>query len=174
MLTRFATDLREGGGFAVLTLWLQHRRRRRIADVTVQFWRFGLACLAAAALLEAAATVYAPLGEEPRVALAVGMLALPGFAVAVISGMLYRIVPFLVWFHAQARAGIGGAVPRSAQVAITPAAARGHRLLYLAGCALLGGALFLPATLALPAGVLLAGSGAWLARNLLGVLRRAR
>ena len=156
-------------GFAAMTLWLQQRRRRRIADVTVQFWRFGMACLAAAALLHSVAAAHAPLGEQPRLALAFGLLALPGFAVAVISGMIYRIVPFLMWFHARARAGAGA--PRGIQAIITPAAARGHLFLHLAGCALLGGALFRPAALALPAGLLLAASGAWLARNVFGAVR---
>ncbi|HKJ77581.1 MAG TPA: hypothetical protein VKA64_10305, partial [Gammaproteobacteria bacterium] len=34
--------------FAGTTLWLQHRRRRRLPDVTLDFWRLGMGCLAAA------------------------------------------------------------------------------------------------------------------------------
>jgi hypothetical protein len=158
-------------GFAIATLRLQQRRRRRIADVTVRFWQLAMLCLAAAALLHTASAWYAPLAATALLPLALGVLALPGFAVAVISGMLYKIVPFLVWFHGRARAPGGGA-PRSTQDVIAPDAARWHWRLYLASSALLAAALLWPAWLYRPAAVLLMATGAWLAHNLLGAARR--
>lgn len=163
-------------GFAALTLQLQHRRRRRIADVTVRFWQLAMLCLAAAAALHVAAAWHPALAADPRLPLAVGVLALPGFAVSAISGMLYKIVPFLVWFHAQARAAAGAgagsrAAPRSTQDVIPSRAARAHLRLHLASGALLAGAVIWPAALTLPAGLALMATGAWLARNLLGAAR---
>ena len=38
-----------------------------------------------------------------------GVLMIVGFAMSVINGMLYKIVPFLVWFHLQSRRGPSGA-----------------------------------------------------------------
>jgi hypothetical protein len=42
-------------------------------------------------------------GASPQVDLLLGILLIFGFAVAVINGMLYKIVPFLAWFHLQAQ-----------------------------------------------------------------------
>lgn len=89
--------------FAAVTLYLQGRRRRRVADVTLDYWRVGLASLTAAVLLGLAPDTkgYGPI--------LLGILFLYGFAVSVASGMLYKILPFLAWFHLQsqlqARAG---------------------------------------------------------------------
>ena len=156
--------------FAVTTLWLQQHRRRRIADVTVQFWKLAMLCLIGVALLGAASTWLAPLDSDPRLPLVLGTLALFGFAVAVVSGMLYKIVPFLIWFHAQARAR-GHVTLRGTQDIVTPAAARWHLRLHLMSFALLAGALFWPVGLSRPAGLLWMATGAWLARNLYGAAR---
>ncbi|MGM0676212.1 MAG: hypothetical protein ACQETW_02220 [Pseudomonadota bacterium] len=85
--------------FAVVTLWLQSRRRRRNADVTVYFWRTGLIALLAAIALWALAHLLP--GWPPRgpLMLLPVWLFLAGFAMSIINGMLYKIVPFLVWLH---------------------------------------------------------------------------
>ena len=78
------------------TVWrLLQARRRRIADATLRFWQTGLLMLP---LALAAVTVYV-LERSPRWALVFGALYLLGFAGAIINGMLYKIVPFLVWLH---------------------------------------------------------------------------
>lgn len=80
------------GVFAVLTLRLQAQRRRPVWDPTLSFWWLGMACLlgaCAAWLLDAPGPL-------------VGVLALAGAGVAVPSGVLYKVVPFLAWFHLQA------------------------------------------------------------------------
>ena len=84
--------------FAAATLQLQHRRRRRVADVTLDYWRVGLASLAAAVLLG-----MVPGAEGPWLPILQGILFLYGFAVSVVSGMLYKILPFLTWFHLQSQ-----------------------------------------------------------------------
>lgn len=86
-------------GFAASTLVLQHRRRRSRPDVTIAYWRTGLACLLVAVCLWVTRQLPAAAGINDRFDLILGVLLLPGFSVSVINGMLYKIVPFLVWLH---------------------------------------------------------------------------
>lgn len=89
--------------FAGATLYLQYRRRRRVPDVTLQFWRVGMTSLILAALLWLAGQIRVMLSEHPFYALAVGVLFIVGFVLSVIIGMLYKIAPFLIWFHLQGK-----------------------------------------------------------------------
>lgn len=82
-------------GYAILTLRLQSRRKRRVFDGPMRFWQVGLV-----ALLMALAALLSPANLAHREWL-LGVLLLVGFAVSLVTGMLYRIVPFLVWFHLQ-------------------------------------------------------------------------
>ncbi len=81
--------------FAVITLLLQQRRRRRVSDVSVNFWRLALVSLLLAMLLWGADG----LSLWHHTQLLLGVLLILGFAMSVVSGMLYKIVPFLVWLH---------------------------------------------------------------------------
>jgi len=98
--------------FAVTTLWLQSKRRRRIADATLSFFRLGMVALLCAALL-ALATLLFPATDRLRALSAV--LFLLGFAMSLIHGMQYKIVPFLVWFHLF-RGGIKRGVPNMKEI----------------------------------------------------------
>lgn len=80
---------------AVLAHQIRGRRRRR-SDPTLQFWWLGLAC----APLVLLAAVLTWTTDWPPAPLLFGWLALVGWAGATIHGMLTRIAPFLVWFHA--------------------------------------------------------------------------
>lgn len=104
--------------FAVITLRLQAQRRRRLPDVTLSFWRIGLASLLLAVALAVALAVRPDL--QAVLALPLGVAVVAGFAVSVINGMLYKIVPFLVWLHLTNRMQWTGAgslrVPNMKQV----------------------------------------------------------
>ena len=86
--------------FGVVTLSL-HRASRRRADVSVWLWRGGMASLVAVALLSAGAMSVPGLAQLPWFDLLIGILMLAGFGMSVINGMMYKIVPFLVWLHLQ-------------------------------------------------------------------------
>jgi hypothetical protein len=86
--------------FAITTLWLQGRSRRLRRDPTVLLWRLGMLSLLAASLLWAGAQP-SPWSDHPALPLALGVLVIVGFALSVISAMLYRIVPFLLWLKLQ-------------------------------------------------------------------------
>jgi hypothetical protein len=146
--------------FAIQTLRLQAKRRRRLTDVTLDFWRLAMACLLLAAVAWAALTPV----PSPRLALAVGLLFFVGFAVSTVSGMLYKIVPFLIWLHLNNRLQQAGRpqgrVPNMKQV-IPERHARWHYRLHLLALLLLGAALLSPELLRVPAALV------WLASSLL-------
>lgn len=151
--------------FALATLKLQGRRRRKMPDVTLDFWRLGMASLIGVALLSPAAIMEANPWREAAQQL-MGLLFLLGFAASVVNGMLYKIIPFLGWFHLQAQTQAGaGRIPNMKQF-ISDGAAKLHFRLHLAAVILLLPTPWLPAQLALPGLALLAISGLVLAINL--------
>lgn len=152
--------------FALATLDLQRRRKRKIPDVGLSFWRLGMISLIAASALFPLAV------SEPAVMLA-GLIFLIGFAVSVVNGMLYKIVPFLAWFHLQAQKGIMAKGLPSMKDYLPDATATGQFRIHLAAFVCLLGTPFLP-MLAVPGGLLLAGSSAWLGWNLLNAVRLYR
>ncbi|MCZ4305139.1 hypothetical protein O4G98_10355 [Zoogloeaceae bacterium G21618-S1] len=86
--------------FASVTLDRQQRRRRAKLDATFRFWRFAMGCV----LFACAGSVLMIFNIGGNaVALAVGVLAILGGFVSVISGMLYKIVPFILWLYLQPR-----------------------------------------------------------------------
>jgi hypothetical protein len=145
--------------FALATLDLQRRRKRRIADITLSFWRLGLASLILAA-------GFFPFVEEETPRMMVGLLFLLGFAASVVSGMLYKIVPFLAWFHLQAQKGIMTSGLPSMKDYLPDSLATGQFRLHAMALACLLPAPLFPA-LAIPGGLLLAASAALLGWNLL-------
>jgi hypothetical protein len=157
------------GSYAVTTLWLQSRRRRRQADVTLHLWRGAMLSLAAFTLSWIAFEALPRLGESPRAPLWLGVLALPGLFLSVITGMLYKIMPFLNWLHLQQQGGTAMLLPNMKQM-IPEASMRGQMRLHFTALGLLLAAVPWPA-LALPAGLAFAASCLWLEWNLVGAAR---
>jgi hypothetical protein len=105
-----------GGLFAVITLYLQAKRRRKLPDVTLSFWRFGMLSVLAASGLWLAGEFYPEIGGSDRFGPLLGIVLIAGFAMSVVNGMLYKIVPFLVWFHLQSlKLGMGN-VPNMREI----------------------------------------------------------
>jgi hypothetical protein len=86
--------------FVVQVVRIVRARQRRALDVAFAHTRASMVYLGLAALAGAALAL-APLdaAAQERLALAYGLLALPGFVGSVIAGQLYKILPFLVWLH---------------------------------------------------------------------------
>ncbi len=120
--------------FAMVTLRLQQRRLRRLPDVTVDYWRVGMGSVLAAALLWALLP-HLPAAWSAGGELAWGVLVIVGAGVSVISGMLYKVVPFLVWLHLnnrlQAAGRWQGKIPNMRQI-IGERAARWNLRLHVA------------------------------------------
>ncbi|HEB83281.1 MAG TPA: hypothetical protein ENJ11_10505 [Gammaproteobacteria bacterium] len=85
--------------FALNTLWLLHRRRRTLPDTTMKFWQLAMASLIALVFIRGIAMLAGI--ELP--ALLTGVLMIAGFAMTAVNGMMYKIIPFLIWLHLSAR-----------------------------------------------------------------------
>lgn len=162
---------------ALTTLRLLARRRRKLGDASLDFWRLGMAALGLAAALGAGAWL-APPALAARLALAASLLFLLGFALSVVNGMLYKIVPFLVWLHLQQRLATRievrhRIVPPNMKSILPEPRSRRQFTLHLAALAVLLAAVLLPALLR-PAAVLWLADFALLGLNLLSAARRYR
>jgi hypothetical protein len=149
--------------FASVTLVLLARRKRPAPDSTTLFWRLSMA-----SLLACAPAWYAPIGATAQ-ALLLGVLFMLGFAASAVNGMLYKIVPFLLWHHWQEQ-GFGRPVPGIRHV-IPEARARAHFGCHAAAVALLALAALWPHWLLRPAALALTGSSLLLGLNLLRAVR---
>jgi len=79
------------------TVWLKlSKRRRPISDVTVWYWRSASIFLTLGSFL----WIFDEYFKHEYIVM-VGIL-IGGFILSIIIGMLYKIVPFLVWFHLNA------------------------------------------------------------------------
>lgn len=83
--------------FAAITLHLLWTRKRAQADATTLFWRTAMTSLACCGPLS---VVQIERGD-PACAVTLGVVCLFGVAWSSVNGMLYKIVPFLLWYHAQ-------------------------------------------------------------------------
>ncbi len=154
-----------GASYAVTTLHLQHRRRRRAVDSTLLFFRTAMICGLGSAMLALAM----PAAASPLRALTetlIGMLLLVGVFISLVEGMLYKIVPFITWLHLQRRVA---AAPTMNLIVSERSMRRQLRLHWLSLGALLLSTL-LPAV-AYIAGLLFAASNALLGWNLCCALR---
>ena len=150
--------------FASLTLMLQKRSKRSRFDTNQHCWRVAMVSILAAISLWMASAVIPAVAEWPGWPLLCGVLLMFGGFVSVITGMLYKIVPFLAWLHLQNR-GQGVLLAPNMKKIIDEQAMKRQMLSHLAAGTLLVLAVFLPES-ARPAGVAVAVSQAWLLRNL--------
>ena len=149
--------------FALLTLGYLIKRGRRRLDPTLLHWWSALLALIGAALAWA-------LGAPPTL---IGVLLLVGVGLGLPAGMLFKIMPFLAWFHLQHRQVTLGRfdlrLPHMGTLlpSLWPRVQFGLHLLALI---LMMGAVFMP-ELARPAGLVLALSALVLEGLLVGVMR---
>ncbi|MCW9024299.1 MAG: hypothetical protein OQK73_06420 [Gammaproteobacteria bacterium] len=81
--------------FLLTTLQLLSKRRRHVPDITLNFWRLSMGCLLFSIMVWVLSLnlTYKPLNLLP------GILMITGFAMSAVTGMLYKIIPFLIWLH---------------------------------------------------------------------------
>ena len=80
--------------FGYLIIEKMSQRKRPITDITVYYWRLSGAMAILGSLLWLSSGFI-----EEEILSFVGVIIGGGFLMSVMSGMLYKIVPFLVWFH---------------------------------------------------------------------------
>ncbi len=81
--------------FALASFKLFQNRKRKITEPTIEFWYLSIGSILAA-LLDGIWYALYPTDGALWIA---GVLIIYGFVVSLIIGMLYKIVPFLSWFH---------------------------------------------------------------------------
>ncbi len=156
--------------YAATTLWLQFTRRRKIHDATSLNFRVAMLAMLGFAVSGGAYFLIPGFGSDPRSVVWLGVLAFIGVFVSAISGMMYKIVPFLNWLHLQRLGAPMSAVPNMKKM-IPAEAMTGQLRLHVLALVLLLAAVWQPG-LARLAGVAFAASCAWLGWNLLGAIRR--
>lgn len=155
--------------FAVITLILQARRRRKLSDTTFAYFRLSAVFILAVTLIGWGLAVDWWGEQRPRIELLLGLWMFLGVLLSAVSGMLYKIVPFLCWLHIQRR-GPFAVTPPNMKEMIPERRARGQFVAHLLVLALLTAALWVP-SLTRGAGLVFAVSSAWLGWNLVGALR---
>ncbi len=159
--------------FAVVTLALLRRRKRPAPDATTLFWQTSMSSLIAAA----AARAIAEASGQPSIGVAVGVLLIVGAIGSSINGMLYKIVPFLLWYHLQASLDVRAPSVPKVKAVLPDERARAQFWAHLAAFALLLAACARPQALARPAALAFGVSSAWLGANMahaLGIYMRVR
>jgi len=81
--------------YALSTIGLLLNRKRKIIDTTTYYWYFAMLMLLASIGLSVANEWL----HMAQLNTMVVVVFIYGFAMSVITGMMYKIVPFLVWFH---------------------------------------------------------------------------
>ena len=84
--------------FSVTVIKKLNQRRRPISDVTVWYWRLAGGSLFIGMLVWIT-NEFIVLNLDVYLAVFIG----GGFILSILTGMLYKIVPFLVWFHLNAK-----------------------------------------------------------------------
>ena len=110
--------------FAGVTLRRFSQRKRPLTDATVWFWRLGLLGL----IFSLPALLAAPY-DPPAWLSQSGSVFFVTFALSVLLAMLYKIIPFLTWFHLNAQGYL--TAPMMHEI-IHPRYARWHLYLHLA------------------------------------------
>lgn len=145
--------------FAGWTLWLQTKRRRREPDISAWLWRTGMLSLLAFAGGFMLPAIVPSLQAQPAYLDGLALLFLFGYLLSVLTAMLYKILPFLVWIHWQAHNPQRLRLPNTIEMA-RGASFQWQFRLHAAACLLLpfaglGGGVFYAAALVLLAGQLL-------------------
>lgn len=153
--------------FAATTLYLLSRRKRPKPDATTLFWRTAMA-----SLLGCAVVWITGLGNDFAFhSLTLGMLFIVGFAYSAINGMLYKIVPFLLWYHLQSKVAAGNKIVPGIKHILPDSIAVKQFWIHFVALLLLIAATAWPAVLARPAALVLCVSSGWLWFNLFNATR---
>jgi hypothetical protein len=156
--------------FALVTLVLLQRRTRPKPEATTLFWRLAMASLLVCTVLY----VVPGFDNDQRRPLILGILFIVGCATSAVNGMLYKIVPFLLWYHLQSRSGLDRKSVPNIKALLPERASEQQFWLHLAALALLLGTALAPHALARPAAVVFGFSSVRLCLNLMqaGVVYR--
>jgi hypothetical protein len=152
--------------FAATTFYLLWTRKRPKPDTTTLFWRTSMVSLACCGPVWLAQTL-----SDSDHAITLGMLFIAGFAWSALNGMLYKIIPFLLWHAAQKDLKIALRVVPKVKEIIPDSMARPQYWAHLLSLLLLLAAGLWPWAFTHAAGAAIMLSAAWLAWNMAAALR---
>jgi len=144
-----------------VTAWLLWTRKRPSPEPTTWFWFTAMGSFIATALL----AFFYPwlIGDDAAgknaVQMLMGTLFILGFAVSAVNGMLYKIIPFLLWHNAQRRAPMALPFMPKVRHFIAERDALRQYVVHLVAVLLLAAACLLPSLLVLGAIALGASAG---------------
>lgn len=156
--------------FAFTTLNLQRQSKRAKLDSVQLLWRVAMVSALTACALWLLSRVSDTLSDWQGWPLLFGTLLLFGGFMSVIIGMLYKIVPFLVWLHLQ-NLGRGRLMAPNVKKVLDEKHIRRQMWTHFCAFGLLVLSVFWPLWFVYPAGVTLIFANAWLLRNLLSAVR---
>lgn len=152
--------------FTGVTLRILSRGKRAKRDASHRLWTVSMCSAMVACALWLAARFIDPLGHWHGWPLLFGVLLLMGCFMSVMVGMLYKIVPFLVWLHLQ-NLGRGHVKAPNMKKVLPQVQIDRQMLAHLSALALLLLSVFWPRWFVYPAGLALILTSVWLWINLL-------
>ncbi|HEX2529884.1 MAG TPA: hypothetical protein VHK70_00255 [Burkholderiaceae bacterium] len=157
--------------FSLATLRLLWRKKRQAKDTTELFWRTSMGSLLLCAGLWGVNAVAPGVVASDTYPLTMGVLFMAGFAYSAINGMLYKIAPFLTWYHLQITIPAGSVKIPNAKRILPDEATRKQFYAHLIALALMVAASLWPMPLVYMAAGAFAVSSCWLWLNLLQTAR---
>ena len=149
----------------ITTLQLLRRSKRAKREASHHLWNTAMGSALAASALWLSARFIPAVDHWPGWPLLLGTLLLFGCFMSVILGMLYKIVPFLVWLHLQ---NCSASTPAPNMKKVLPQIRIDRQMVtHLLACLLLLLSVFWPEWFVYPAGLTLIVASAWLLSNLL-------
>lgn len=148
--------------YAGISLRLLYTRKRAAPDTTTRFWLMAMISFTACLPV----WLWWRMDADPRTAITLGILMIVGVTVSAINGMLYKIIPVLLWNHAQM--GLKAAspfVPKVKDILPDPVTINQFRLQLLTLLLLLFASRW-PDLFTRAAAISAALSALWLARNM--------
>lgn len=154
---------------ALITLKLLITSKRPKVDAVQLLWRVGMISALVACALWLLAQASDTVADWQSWPLLFGALVLFGGFMPVILGMLYKIVPFLVWLHLQ-NLGHGRLMAPNMKKVLAEKYIHGQMQAHFVAYGLLLLAIIWPTWLVYPAGAALVFANGWLLRNLITAL----
>lgn len=150
--------------YATITIHRLYKRRRPTSDATVWFWRLGMSLLIISMLVFI-------FGNNIDIDY-IGYITFIGFALSIVFAMVYKIVPFLVWFHLSNQGYMEAPMMHDV---IHPKKAKIHFWLHLSTISLwILNILFYFPIIETVANILLTISFGWLLYNLVNAINKYR
>ncbi len=144
--------------FAILTLYRLSQKKRRLSDATILFWRMGLISSILSMVLLITYSLQ-PIIEILNIA----YISFISFGLSIVFAMLYKIIPFLTWFHLNAQGYFKA--PMMHEV-IHPKTAKKHFWIHLSTVISLIISIFIPILIFI-SGILVIVSFGWIAYQII-------